>query len=209
MRHLDLWLPDPQVRTRHERSAPVPPAALWAGAEAVDLDETRTLGRVVRWRIPELPERLSFRDLLRTDPFTVLDERPGAYSLSGLCGRIWTLRRDYAHLRDAEDFRAWDESGTVRVLLAHWVEPDGGDGAVLRSEARVRPVDRAAALRLRALWAVIGPFERLIGPEALELAVRRAEARPAYAGTGTSGRRSSASRMSDSENSGSSSLPDR
>ena len=30
-------------------------------------------------------------------------------------------------------------------------------------------------LRLRALWSVVGPFERLVGAEPLALAVRRAE----------------------------------
>ena len=30
-------------------------------------------------------------------------------------------------------------------------------------------------MRLKAIWAVLGPFERLVGAEPLELAVRRAE----------------------------------
>jgi len=63
------------------------------------------------------------------------------------------------------EFAAWREPGTVRVLLGHWVR-DAGDGrAELVSEARVEPVDGRAALRLRALWAVIGGFERLVGAE--------------------------------------------
>jgi len=63
----------------------------------------------------------------------------------------------------------------VRVLLGHWVEPDGDGRSELVSEARVQPVDRRGALRLRVLWAVIGQFERLIGTEALAIAARRAE----------------------------------
>jgi hypothetical protein len=39
----------------------------------------------------------------------------------------------------------------------------------------VEPVDRSAGLRLRALWALVGRLERLIGGEALRVAVRRAE----------------------------------
>ena len=39
----------------------------------------------------------------------------------------------------------------------------------------MEPVDRRAAMRLRALWAVIGRFERLVGAEPLALAARRAE----------------------------------
>jgi hypothetical protein len=63
----------------------------------------------------------------------------------------------------------------VRVLFAHWVAPDGDGGTELISEARVQPTDRIAGLRLRALWSVIAPFERLVGAEPLALAIRGAE----------------------------------
>ena len=95
--------------------------------------------------------------------------------LSGLCGRIWTLARDYPRLDGPEDFAGWSEPGTVRVAFAHWVDDLGDGRAELVSEARVEPVDRRAAMRLRALWAVIGRFERLVGAEPLALAARRAE----------------------------------
>jgi len=65
----------------------------------------------------------------------------------------------------------------VRVLFAHWVQDDGRGVSTLVSEARVAPTDRIAAARLRALWVVVGPFERLIGAEPLALAVARAEGR--------------------------------
>jgi hypothetical protein len=55
---------------------------------------------------------------------------------------------------------------------------DDGDGAsTIHSEARVAPVDRAAELRLRSLWLVVGVFERLIGSESLALAAAHAEGR--------------------------------
>jgi hypothetical protein len=145
---------------------------LWAAANALRLDEARTLGRVVRWRIPGVDGRQTFRDLLASYPFCVLDEGE-RWSLSGLCGRIWTLHRDYPRLEGPEAFRSWSEPGTVRVLLANWVEDDG-DGSAIVSEARVAPVDRRAAVRLRSLWLVVGMFERLIGGEALALAAERA-----------------------------------
>jgi len=58
------------------------------------------------------------------------------------------------------------------VLFGHWVEEADG-GAELVSEARVQPTDRTAALRLRALWRVIGPFEKLVGAEAISAAAAR------------------------------------
>jgi hypothetical protein len=171
---LDAWLPEFSVRTRHGRRAAAPPARLWDAANRVRMSETSSLGRLVRWRIPGVGGEETFGELLAAYPFCVLDEGEH-WSISGLCGRIWTLHRDYPRLEGPEDFRAWSEPGTVRVLIANWVTGDG-DGSRIVSEARVAPVDRRAALRLRSLWVVIGVFERLIGGEALALAAERASA---------------------------------
>lgn len=171
---LDAWLPDPEVRTRHRRSARVPPERLWTAAAEVRLRDAPALGRVVRWRIPGTPPDLPYRELFRRYPFAVLAEGEH-WSVSGLCGRVWTLQRDYPRIEGAEQFAAWEEPGTVRVLFAHWLDADRDGATALVSESRVKAVDRRAALRLRALWAVIGRFERLIGGEALRAAVRRAE----------------------------------
>jgi hypothetical protein len=167
---LDTWLPDPVVRTHHRRTADAATDDLWRAANDVRLKDTRTLGRLVRWRIPGLDGGLTYGELFRAYPFTVVEEGE-RHLLAGLCGRIWTLARDYPRLDGPEDFAGWDEPGTVRVLFGHWVEPDG-DGSALVSEARVQPVDRTAGLRLRALWKVIGPFERLVGAEAIAAAER-------------------------------------
>ena len=170
---LDDWLANPAVRTRHHRRSSADAERLWAAAGSVSLSDARTLSRLVRWRIPGLRTDQSFREMLANYPFCLLAEGEH-WSMSGLCGRIWTLQRDYPRLEGPDDFRGWDEPGTVRVLFAHWVVPDG-DGSSIVSEARVAPVDRRAALRLRSLWVVIGVFERLIGGEALALAAEHAE----------------------------------
>jgi hypothetical protein len=171
---LDSWLPDPQVRTLHRRSAEADAYRLWQAAETVRVRDAPALGRAVRWRIPGTSPDLSFRDLFRQYPFTEIARGP-RWSVSGMCGRIWTLRRDYPRIEGVEDFMAWDKPGTVRVLLADWIEPDGPGRYALVSEARVKPVDRRAAFRLRALWALVGRFDRLIDAEALRVATQRAE----------------------------------
>jgi hypothetical protein len=171
---LDDWLPSATVRTRHRRAAEAPADELWQAATGIRLADTRRLGRVVRWRIPGLPAGITYHEMFRTYPFCVLEEDEHRL-VSGLCGRIWTLHRDYPRLSGAAEFAAWDEPGTVRVAFAHWVEPGDDGRAVLCSEARVEPVDIHARLRLRATWAVVSPFERLVGAEPLALAVTRAE----------------------------------
>jgi hypothetical protein len=170
---LDAWLDAAQIRTHHRRRARAGADALWAAASGVRLSDTRTLGRLVRWRIPGLDAGLTYHDLFRAYPFTVLEEDEGRL-VSGLCGRIWTLARDYPRIAGPEAFAAWEQPGSARVIFAHWVEPTD-DGAELVSEARVQPTDRLGSLRLRALWSVVAPFERLVGAEPLALAARAAE----------------------------------
>jgi hypothetical protein len=172
--HLDAWLPAATIRTQHRRASTAPPDRLWESSRAVRLCDTRTLGRLVRLRIPGTDARSTFDQLLRGYPFTLLAEDEHLL-VSGLCGRIWTLARDYPRLAAPAAFRDWREPGTVRVLIAHWLEPLADGRTEIVSEARVAAVDRGAALRLRALWVVVGPFDHLVGAEGLRLAVRRAE----------------------------------
>ena len=174
LERLDRWLPDPAIRTHHRRTSLVDPTRLWSAALTVRLSDTQFLGRLIRWRIPGTSADQSFDELFRTYPFIVLEEDEGLL-ISGLCGRIWTLARDYPDLAGPNAFRDWDRSGTVRVLFAHWVERAEGDELELVSEARVQPVDSGAGRRLRLLWALVGPFEDLVGTEALKAAVQRAE----------------------------------
>jgi hypothetical protein len=174
LERLDRWLPEPAIRIHHRRASLVDPTRLWRAARTLRLSDTQLLGRLIRWRIPGTSADQSFDELLRTYPFIVLEEDERLL-ISGLCGRIWTLARDYPALAGPEAFRDWDRSCTVRVLFAHWVERGEGDQFELVSEARVQPVDSRAERRLRVLWALVGRFEGLVGTEALTAAVRRAE----------------------------------
>ncbi len=143
---LDDWMDEPAIRTHHRRTAAVPQDELWRAALEVRLDDTRALGRLVRWRIPDTPGDQSFARLFRSYPFTVLEEDEHLL-VSGLCGRIWTLTRDYPALAGADAFRDWDENGTVRVIFAHWAAPqaDGSGRAGLRGARATRRSHRGAA----------------------------------------------------------------
>src|SRR5947207_805076 len=88
-------------------------------AQGLRAGEVGTLARAVRWRIPGTPPEVTFRELFRRYPFTILAEGE-LWSVSGLCGRIWTIRRDYPPLSGPDEFGRWDEPGTARVALAHW-----------------------------------------------------------------------------------------
>src|SRR5947209_4135400 len=118
---LDSWLPDPNLRVCHRRESTADPQILWRAAQDIKLSETRMLGRLVRWRIPGVPADASFEELFRNPPFAVLESGESAL-VSGLVGRIWTLRRDYPPLSDPDEFREWSQRGTARVVFAHWLE---------------------------------------------------------------------------------------
>ena len=169
---LDAWLAEPTLRTRHSRESPTSEQQLWASARNVRLRDCRVLGRLIRVRIPGLPAHVTFDEMFRSDPFNLLDEGP-THVLSGLCGQIWTMRRDFVQLARPEDFLTWQVAGTVRVLFAHWAEATD-EGSALVSEVRVGAVDRKAALYVRALKPFIAASQGLVGVEPLNIAVRRA-----------------------------------
>ena len=151
---LDAWLPDAagaHAPPAHG-AAPAPPA-LWHAATTLRLSDTRTLGRLVRWRIPGLARDLTYGELFRAYPFTVLDEGEDAPRRRSLRADL-DAARDYPRLAGPEDFAGWDEPGTVRVLFGHWASrPTTARRAGLRGPRRRRPRRR---VRLRALWKVIG-----------------------------------------------------
>jgi hypothetical protein len=171
---LDQFLPEPAVRVAHRRTTQhATTDELWRAAGRLRLDQTRVLGQLVRWRIPGLPADLRYLELLRSEPFVVLHEAQHEL-VCGLCGRIWTLRRDYPVLDGADAFRAFHQPGTVRVLYANWVA-DAADGAAISAEVRVQPVDARGRLGLTAVRPLISAFQGLISSEALATTIRHAE----------------------------------
>jgi hypothetical protein len=170
---LDRWLPKPALRVTHRRESRASAEALWQAARETRLADTAVLGRLVRWRIPGVARNATFDDLFRQPPFMVLEEGEHAL-LSGLVGRIWTLRRDYPQLDSVQEFRDWDKGGTARVVIANWVQCDDGRCA-LASEARVQALGAQGRLGVAAVRPMVRGFQNLIGSDAIAAAVRRAE----------------------------------
>jgi hypothetical protein len=177
MPDLDHWLARPSMRVAHRRESDAAPDRLWEAARAVRLADTRMLGRLVRWRIPWLAPDISFDELFRAPPFIVLAEDDGRDLLSGLVGRIWTLRRDYPLLEDPEEFREWSTGGTARVLFANWIEQTPSGRAALQSEVRVEAIGAQGRVGVAAVRPLVGAFGNLVGSEGIEAAVRLAERR--------------------------------
>lgn len=173
---LDRWLPNPGLRVCHSRDSVAGSEQLWQAARAVRIADTSLLGRLVRWRIPGTPPEETFDELFRRAPFIVLEEHESAL-VSGLVGRIWTLRRDYPILSDPDEYRRWSCRGTARVLFAHWVETVAVGRASLATEARVEAFGVQGRVGVRAIRPLVVRFEHLIGSDGIEAALRRAERR--------------------------------
>jgi hypothetical protein len=171
---LDRWLGTPTLRVAHAREADAEPGSLWASARSVRIQEAGLLGRLIRWRIPGTPAQLSFDELFSSRPFIALHRGERAL-VSGLVGRIWTLRRDYPDLSDPEEFRGWSKSGTARVLFAHWVDSVDGGRARLSSEVRVETFGTRGRTGLAAVRPLVRAFHHLIFSDGLGAAVQRAE----------------------------------
>jgi hypothetical protein len=171
---LDYWLPEHAMRVRHRRESRADPQRLWNAARSVRLSNTALLGRLVRWRIPGVPLETTFDELFRCPPFAVLADADAAL-LSGLVGRIWTLRRDYPQLSDPDEFREWSRPGTAQVLIANWVEPAASGRTALLSETRVNVIGAQGRLGLAAVRPLVMAFQSLVGSEGIEAAVRLAE----------------------------------
>jgi len=174
---LDSWIEKPTIGVAHRRASDASPHDLWAAAQTVRITDTQLLGRIVRWRIPGTPAEVTYDEMFRRPPFLVLDEGEH-FLLSGIVGRIWTLRRDYPRLADAAQFRSFDTPGTARVVFAMWASGDEtGGGGQLSAEVRVAPVGAQGRFGLAAVRPLIAAFHALIGSDGLGAAVRRAEGR--------------------------------
>ena len=171
---LDHWMADPGLRIFHQRHSRAPTERLWRSARAVQLADTALLGRLVSWRLPGTRPELTFDELFRRPPFLVLDQAQ-TMLVCGLVGRIWTLRRDYPRLQDAEQFLRFAQRGTARVVFAHWVEPGADGGSALITEVRVEAIGAQGRLGVRAVRPLVSAFHSLIGSEGMQAAVRRAE----------------------------------
>ena len=174
---LDHWIAQPTLCVTHRRESSAPPERLWKAAQQVRLRDAALLGRMVRWRIPGMPADISFDQMFRREPFIVLDGDHERALVSGLVGRIWTLRRDYPRLAGPQQFREWSTRGTARVLFANWIDAGDERGSALVSESRVEAIGTQGRLGVRAVRPLVRAFQHLIGSDGIEAAVRLAEGR--------------------------------
>jgi hypothetical protein len=173
---LDTWLPDYHVRTVQRRASRATPNELWQAAEDTRIRDTRVLRPLIGVRLgPHAPSAdTTFRELFRTDIFTLLEEGE-RYSISGVAGCLWAPRGEYAHFKSAADYRQYERAGRAKAAVMTLVR-EHSRGSEIVTEIRVWCTDRRAELRFRSVWVLVTPFMRFVRLDLLRAVARRAEA---------------------------------
>jgi hypothetical protein len=180
---IDRFLPDPEVRSRHETVVNAPAERTWAAVRTLDLARSPVVKALFGLRsLPGLLSRstparrslgLDMEGLLRTG-FVLLDEAPGDEVVLGLVGRFWTPSGGIVRV-PPEEFTEFQQPG-LAVAAWNFTVRGPAEGPVhLATETRVRLTDASSRRRFRAYWTVVGPFSGLIRHEMLRTVRRAAE----------------------------------
>jgi hypothetical protein len=152
MSRLDEFLPEYDVRERHERRVPGMPDVAVAAALGIPVAPdglVRTL-----FRLRGLPGGGSVQGALRAIGLEPLVEEPDRIVL-GAAGRPWS---------PSSRLMPFDKAGPGQVRLVFDITATAAeDGmSVLATETRVAAMDANARRAFRRYWLVVGPFSALI-----------------------------------------------
>ncbi len=163
------------MRAVHRRTSRATPDRLWEAAEQTRIRDTRVLRPLIGARLgPHAPAAdTTFRELFRTDIFTLLEEGD-RYSISGVAGCLWAPRGEYARFESAADYRQYERPGRAKAAVLTAVR-EHERGSEIVTEIRVWCTDRGAEMRFRSVWLVVSPFMRFVRMELLRAVARRAE----------------------------------
>ena len=167
---LDRFLPEYEVRERHERPMPVPAAATFAAAKRMGLRRSPVARAVFALR--EVPARLIGAPRAPLDErgivaetlsigWGILAETPGREIVMGAVTRPWEADVKFEAL-SPEAFAAFSEPGYVKIAWTLRAEPVGPGRCIFQTETRAVATDRRSRARFRRYWAFLSPGIRLI-----------------------------------------------
>jgi hypothetical protein len=181
---LDDYVPAPHFRERHSRRVAASPAAAWDALLELRLsDVPLTRGMMA---LGALPARLSGREpvhlrpgagIIGAVPVPVLASVPQRWLVAAGVGRPWRLRsgvQPASPPRRAEELRAFDEPGWVKLAIDFSFRPMGGE-TLLRTETRVRATDARSRALFAAYFVLVRPGSGLMRRDLLRAVALRAE----------------------------------
>ena len=162
MPRLDEFLPEYDVRERHERyvgAAPETAVEAAVGTPVAPDGLVRAL-----FRMCGLPGGGSVRGALRAIGLEPLVEEPACVVL-GAAGRPWNPRASLVPFDKAG-------AGQVRIVIEISAVAAAPSESMLATETRVAAMDAASRRAFRAYWLAVGPFSALIRRRWLRAAER-------------------------------------
>ena len=180
---LDAFLPNSDIRERHERRVAAPAEAAYSAVKALDLGRSRLVRALFRTRAlvmgakgdPALPAG-TLLEVTQRLGWRVLGERPGREIALGAVTRPWDADVRFRGLPPGE-FAAFSEPAYVKIAWTLGVEPlDQGHSLVL-TETRAAGTDEEARRRFRRYWLLARPGIVLIRRISLRLVRKDAEGR--------------------------------
>ena len=181
---LDRFMPDCEVRERHEVRVAAPAAVTFAAARELELQRSPLIRGIfrarellmaataVRGRAPQRP----FLDEVLSLGWRILAEEPGREIIIGAVTQPWQADVVFRGI-PADEFAAFDQAGYVKIAWTLATTPLGPRESVFRTETRATATDPESRARFRRYWTVVSPGIRLIRRETLRMVKREAEAR--------------------------------
>jgi len=182
---LDRMLPGYDLNERHELEIEAPVVAVMAALREVKFGELPVYDRLLRLRALAVG-RMAASGALRDERvlglitrgssgFVMLEAGPEELVI-GMAGRPWLGRRS-AKVRDATEWRAFQEAGAVRIAFNLRAEALGAERTRLSTETRIQGTDSEGTRRMAAYWRVIRPGSGWIRRQWLEAVARHAVGR--------------------------------
>lgn len=163
---LDDFLPQWDVRERHEVLVPLPPDLAYQAVKELDLSRSLLIRMLFSLRGLPSGNSLTLQNLT-TVGFVVLAEDPPAEIVLGLTGRFWKMRGGIRRL-NADEFVSFADPGFVKAAWNFRVQ-QSASGSTVSTETRVFATDERSRRSFRRYWIFVRPFSGLIRREALRL----------------------------------------
>jgi hypothetical protein len=181
---LDRFMPEFDVRERHQTRVAAPAAVTFAAARELALHRSPLIRGLFRARqllmggtaAAEAGPAVPFLDEVVALGWRVLAEEPEREIVVGAATQPWVADVVFRGVSPGE-FAAFAEPNYVKIAWTIGVTPLDAELSLLRTETRVVATDEGARARFRPYWTLASPGILLIRREMLRLVRREAEAR--------------------------------
>jgi hypothetical protein len=156
------FIPEPDVRERHETLVRAPAAVVFETARSFDIGSLSLVNLIFRLRglilgakAMPTPQRSGFVEEMLGLGWRILAEERDRFLVAGAACRPWTADVVFRPI-PPEEFAAFSEPDLVKI--AWTLEADSLDAELTRfaSETRVAASDAAARRKFRRYWRVFG-----------------------------------------------------